>query len=73
MLFDSICGNENYFKVLNFNITEDDIIETKKTTQKLFYTILPQNGINRIYLYPCSLRRYTQYGITIFKCKLFYR
>ena len=36
MLFDSICGNENYFKVLNINITEDDRIETKKQHRSYF-------------------------------------
>lgn len=30
MLFDSICGNENYSEILNFNITNNDIVETKK-------------------------------------------
>lgn len=30
MLFDSICGNEKYANVLNFNINNNDIIEVKK-------------------------------------------
>jgi len=30
MLFDSIYGNENYQQILNFNINDNDIIETKK-------------------------------------------
>jgi hypothetical protein len=31
MLFDSICGNENYQNILNFNINNNDIIEVKKS------------------------------------------
>lgn len=36
MLFDSIQGNEKYSTVLNFNITKEDIIETKKKHRGYF-------------------------------------
>jgi hypothetical protein len=38
LLFDNICGNENYSNILNFNINNNDIIEVKK---KYRGTLLP--------------------------------
>lgn len=49
LLFDGICGNENYMNKLNFNITNNDIIEVKK---KYRGTFLPyyKNTVSKEYI-----------------------
>lgn len=45
LLFDSICGNENYANILNFNLKMDDIIETKRKHRGCLLEYYPKNVV----------------------------